>query len=114
MKLQLNWIGKSKKIYSLGILYRNNNTYIFEIYEENLKMAIQDGCIGIGNFNFLKLKEESKILFDFFSKRIPTKDSHKIDAVLEKYNLQEYDEMELLAASKAQSINDRYWVERVE
>ena len=76
-----------------------------------MKKAIQDGCIGIGNFTLLNKREESSELFSFFKNRIVSKDSWKVEKLLKQYGLEEYDEMKILAATNGRSINDRYWLE---
>lgn len=113
MRLILKWSSNSGNIYSLGILSKQKNTYIFEINESELKKAIQDGCMGIGNFSLLNKVEKSTELFQFFKTRIVSKESWKVEGLLKKYGLQEYDEMKILAKTKGKSINDRYWVEEV-
>lgn len=114
MKLVLKWMSKEKRQYSLGVLEKIDGKYIFETNEVELKKAIQDGCMGIGNFTFLEKRMESEELFTFFKSRIPDKNSWKINEVLKKYNLDEYDEMKLLLAKQGRSINDRYWVEEMQ
>ena len=113
MHLILKWSSNSGKVYSLGVLSKKEEKYIFEINEQELKNAILDGCIGIGNFSLLNRVETSNELFDFFKNRIVSKDSWKTKELLKKYKLHEYDEMKILSITKARSINDRYRVEEV-
>lgn len=113
MHLILKWSSNSGNVYSLGILSKQEDTYIFKLNENELKNAIQDGCMGIGNFSLLNKVETSTELFDFFKTRIVSKDSWKLEELLKKYKLQEYDDMKILAITKGRSINDRYWVEEV-
>lgn len=113
MHLMLKWKSKRDNIYQLGILSKENNKYIFKIDEEQLKKAIKDGCMGIGHFNLLKNIEVSDELFDFFRYRIVGKDSPKLQELLRKYNLEKYDDMEILKITQAKSANDRYWVEEL-
>ena len=111
MKLNLLWKDKDNNIYKLGILYKENNIFKFDIYENNLKSAIKRGCFGIGNFNFLKMHNESEELFDFFKERIPNKDDPFINNLFLENKLKEYDEMELLKITKGQLLYDRYFLE---
>ncbi len=113
MHLVLKWMSNSKKQYDLGILSKEKDKYIFEINEDELKKAINDGCMGIGNFSLLNKREESKELFSFFKHRIVNENSWKVKELLEKYKLNQYDDMKILAITKGRSINDRYWVEEV-
>lgn len=114
MRLVLKWLSNSNNRYRLGILSKEKDKYIFKINEEELKSAISDGCMGIGNFSLLNKIEESTELFDFFKHRIVSKDSWKLEELLKKYKLDEYDDMKILAITKGKSINDRYWVEEIE
>lgn len=113
MRLMLKWQSNSNHIYHLGILSKENEKYSFEINEEELKKAILDGCMGIGNFSLLHKKEESQDLFDFFKSRIVSKDSWKLKDLLRKYKLEQYDDMKILAITKGKSMNDRYWVDEI-
>lgn len=113
MHLMLKWKSKRNNVYDLGVLSKENDKYIFRINEKQLKKAIEDGCMGIGNFSLLNNIEVSDELFDFFKYRIVRKDSPKLNEMLKKYNLEKYDEMEILKITKAKSVNDRYWVEEL-
>lgn len=113
MHLMLKWKSKLGNIYDLGILTKENEKYIFKINQNQLKEAINDGCMGIGNFTLLNEIEESNVLFDFFKYRIVGVDSPKLPDLLKKYKLKEYDDMEILKITKAVSANDRYWVEEI-
>lgn len=113
MHLMLKWKSKRNNVYDLGVLSKENYKYIFRINEKQLKKAIEDGCMGIGNFSLLNNIEVSDELFDFFKYRIVRKNSPKLNEMLKKYNLEKYDEMEILKITKAKSVNDRYWVEEL-
>lgn len=110
MELFLKW-KKDNNVFILGKLEKIDNKYIFTINEDMLKQAIKNGCMGIGTFDLLKDRYESENLFEFFANRIPSKNSIKINEILEKYNLKEYDEMELLRKTKAKFATDNYYVE---
>ena len=64
----------------------------------------------MGNIKFLRDKYISKELFPFFCNRIPSREHPRIDSILKNYGLDEYDEMELLRATKARLSTDRYFV----
>lgn len=110
MKLVLKW-KKNENIFSLGVLEKKENNFIFTINETELKNAIKHGCMGIGNFDFLKTVYVSEELFDFFKFRIPSRTHVDIENILKEYNLKEYDEMELLKITKAKEATDNYYVE---
>lgn len=111
MKLKLFWKDTNEKKYNLGILYKENGIYKFDIFEDQLKQAIQNGCYGIGNFTFLSNHYESDVLFDFFSNRLPDKDDDDCKKLMQLYNLDTYDEMELLKNTKGRVFTDNYWLE---
>lgn len=111
MHLILKWKSNSNNVYTLGKLSKKE-CYIFEINEDELKRAIQDGCMGIGNFSLLNKIEKSDELFDFFKYRIVDKNSPKVEMYLKKYDLKKYDEMKILEITGARSVNDRYWLEK--
>lgn len=110
MRLVLKW-KKNEKIFSLGVLEKKDNNFIFTINEQQIKDAIKHGCSGIGNFDFLKNVYVSENLFDFFKFRIPSKTHRDIEKILKDYNLEEYDEMQLLKITKAKEATDNYYVE---
>ena len=112
MKLELYW-KKENEEFKLGILEKEQREYTFKINEEELKKAIKKGCMGIGNFDLLKEEYKSTSLFPFFKNRIPEKDNRKIKEILEEYNLNEYDEMELLRATSAELGTDNYYMKEV-
>lgn len=110
-RLILKWQDINENIYNLGVLYKEDNIYHFDINKEDLKKAIQNGCFGIGNMDLSKLSHTSKELFSFFKIRIPDLDNPNINDILKEYNLTEYDEMELLKATNGLLMTDRYFVD---
>ena len=110
MDLFLKW-KKGEEIFTLGKLSKNENKYFFEINKEGFKNAVLNGCIGIPGFELGKTSFESDELFKFFRNRIVSKEAKNIDEVISKYNLSEYDDMQLLKATKAKLHGDNYFVE---
>lgn len=108
--LKLKWKDTDKAIYTLGNLYKANNLYHFDIDIDELKKATKNGCFGIGSIDLLYTSHTSKELFDFFKVRIPNEKDPRIEEILKQYNLQEYDEMELLKATKGIIMTDRYFL----
>ncbi len=109
--MQLFWNDIKNNKYLLGNLYKKEEFYYFEINENGLKQALRHGCFGIGKINILEKVSKSKELFDFFKNRIPQKDSPNIEDFLEKINLTQYDEFEILKKTKARLLTDRYYLE---
>ena len=108
--LKLCWKDIQGNEYILGNLYVENNTYYFEINEEDLKKATKNGCFGIGELNLLYNTHTSDTLFDFFKRRIPNKKNVNIKQILDEYGMTEYDEMELLRKTKGELPTDRYYL----
>ena len=108
--LELYWEDINDKSYHIANLNKKDNIYTLDIIEESLKMAIKNGCIGIGNIDFLKNHYESEELFPFFKQRIPEKDNRYIKEILETYKMKAYDEYELLKRTLGKSMTDRYYL----
>lgn len=113
IKLNLFWKDKNEEIYNLGVLYKENEIYKFDVFEETLKKAVKNGCYGIGNFTFLTTHYESHFLFDFFANRLPDKEDEDCKKIMQLYNLDSYDDMELLKSTRGILFTDNYWVEEV-
>lgn len=111
MVLKLYWKDLEEETYMLGELYKEKEVYYFNIDEENLKKAINKGCFGIGEINLLYKDHKSDKLFNFFKRRIPSKDNINIEEILRQLELEEYDEMELLKRTKGILNTDRYYLE---
>lgn len=111
MVLKLYWKDLNENAYMLGILYKEDNLFHFEIDEEGLKQATHNGCFGIGELNLLYKKHTKETLFNFFKRRIPAKEDMHIEEILKELNIEEYDEMELLEKTKGILATDRYYVE---
>ena len=109
MKLFWNDINNNK--YLLGILYKKEGMYYFEINEDGLKIALRHGCFGIGKINILEKTNKSEELFDFFKNRIPSKDNPDIDKFLSSIGLDDYDEYEILKRTGTRLLTDRYYLE---
>lgn len=110
MVLDLYWSDNDHNNYNIASLERNKNNYVLNINENELKKATHRGCFGIGEIKFLKKRYVSKELFPFFRNRIPCKEHPRIKSILKRYNLNEYDEMELLKVTEARLSTDRYFV----
>jgi len=111
MVLKLYWKDLEGEVYVLGELHKEEGLYYFNINEEELKKAIKKGCFGIGEINLLYKEHKSDKLFDFFKRRIPSKDNINIEEILRQLEMEEYDEMELLKRTKGILNTDRYYLE---
>ena len=108
------WKDTSGNIYELGDLYQKGDKYCFDIAPiDTLKKATKAGCFGIGELNLFYQNHESDTLFDFFKRRIPPENHIQIEEILKEFNLEEYNEMELLKLTKGRLNTDRYYLEEV-
>ena len=53
------------------------------------------------------------VMTDFPAADPLTAAAAKLEEMLRKYNMEEYDDMEILKITQAKSVNDRYWVEEL-
>lgn len=111
MYLYLYWKDNKENAYMLGRLYKSSEEFFFDIDEEELKKATHNGCFGIGEINLLYSRHKSNELFDFFRRRIPSRDDANIEKILEELEMNEYDEMKLLEKTKGILLTDRYYIE---
>ena len=83
-----------------------NEKYTFE-YCGEFEKAEKYGWLKLEGFPEKKVYE-SDILFPVFASRLPDKKRRDIDKILEKYELSEYDEFELLRKSEGRLPIDTY------
>jgi len=112
MKLELLW-SKNGEEFILGVLEKENEEYVFKLDETGLKSAVRKGCVGIGNFDLMRLEYRSKELFPFFQNRIPSRNNINIQEILKEFNMNEYDEMQLLKYTEAEKATDNYYMKEV-
>lgn len=92
------WFNKQKK-YLIGTIEKSEDC-IFK-YGYEIKQAINNGFSLLVGFEDIDKVYHSKKLFITFSCRIPSNKRKDIKEILNKYNMKEYDEFELLARSGA-------------
>lgn len=98
--LYLIWkSGQSGQQYIVGQLTRNSH-YEFR-YCSEVKAAIEDGFAPLLCFPDLNKQYEDEKLFSVFSSRLPDRKRKNINDILKKYELEDYDEYELLKRSGA-------------
>ena len=96
---------QTRQNFIIGKLYRGEK-YTFE-YFKDVGKAENNGWTKFEVFPEEKTYE-SEVLFPVFASRLPDKKRRDIDKILEKYNLSEYDEFELLRKSGARLPIDTY------
>ena len=109
--LKLYWEDINNNKYHIANLDKKDSVFMLDILEDNLKKATHNGCMGISGINLLANHHESDKLFAFFANRIPSRDYRDIDEFLKKYQLEDYDEMEILKKTSGRLLTDRYYIE---
>ena len=112
MILNLYWKDTKENEYMLGELYKKDGKYYFVINEEELKKATHNGCFGIGELNIFYTTHVSDTLFEFFKRRIPSKDNINIEEIMKELDMEKYDEMELLEKTNGILYTDRYYLRK--
>lgn len=98
--LYLIWKSEeSRKQYIVGQLTKNGQ-YEFQ-YCLEVKSAIDDGFMPLLCFQDLNRVYKSENLFPIFASRLPDRKRKDIKMILDKYDLEEYDEYMLLKRSGA-------------
>ena len=99
------------KKYAVGNLYvTENREYVFKYNLENVEKAKQAGFSYIIGFKNINEEYQSDKLFPFFASRIPSKNRHDIQNILQSLNIEKYDETMLLRKTKGKLFTDRYEV----
>ena len=99
------------KKYAIGNLYiTDNKEYVFKYNLENVEKAKQEGFSYIIGFKDINEEYKSQKLFPFFSSRIPSRNRHDIQNILQSLNIEEYNENQLLRKTKGKLLTDRYEV----
>ena len=105
--LYLIWKSEhSRKQYIVGQLVKNGQ-YEFR-YAEELQAAVDDGFTPLLCFPDVQKVYTDKKLFPVFTSRLPDRKRRDIQNILDKYNLEEYDEYLLLKRSGARLPIDNF------
>ena len=109
--LYLIWKSEhSRKQYIVGQLVKNGQ-YEFR-YAEELQAAVDDGFTPLLCFPDVQKVYTDKKLFPVFTSRLPDRKRRDIQNILDKYNLEEYDEYLLLKRSGARLPIDNFELKR--
>ena len=90
----------------IGDVSKNDNEYIFKYNKEGVEKASQIGFKYIVGFKDIEQEYISEKLFPVFTSRIPPKNRHDIDKILNKLELSEYDEIDILKRTNAKCYTD--------
>ena len=97
---------KDGKQFLIGELAKTSDGYTFKYTPDAPGKSY--GFIKIPTFKDLDKEYKSKRLFLFFVNRLIDRARPDLPQILESCNLKEYDEWELLKASKGRLMTDRY------
>lgn len=97
---------QTRRNYTVGKLEKIGNTFAFE-YGEEAEEAKKAGWELLEAFP-LEVRYESEAVFPAFSSRLPDRKRRDISKILQKYDLEDYDEFELLRKSGARLPIDTY------
>lgn len=105
----LYWNNKeNNQSYRIAELYKYDNKYYFKYILENVKIALKEGFKLLVPFPNINATYESQNLFATFASRLPDKRRPEIKKILKTYDLEEYNEFELLKRSGAKLPTDNY------
>lgn len=90
----------------IGDVSKSDNEYIFKYDIHGVEKANKIGFKYIVGFKNIKQEYKSEKLFSIFTSRIPPKNRHDIDDILNKFELSEYDEIELLKRTNGKCYTD--------
>ena len=90
----------------IGELAKTDNEYTFKYTPERTNKP--DGFIKVPTFKDMDRVYKSDKLFLFFAGRLFDRARPDLRELLKKYGLNDYDEWELLKATKARSMTDKY------
>ncbi|MEG1363539.1 MAG: hypothetical protein RSC92_03830 [Clostridia bacterium] len=110
--LYLVWKDQYNNKYKVGELYKEDNQFFFKYLLDTVKIAMENGFRLLIAFPQLNAIYYNSHLFPAFSTRVPDKRRPEIDKILSTYNMDKYDEFELLKRSKGKTPIDDYEFEQ--
>lgn len=106
-KLEIYWqCRESHERFKVGELFKDKSKYIFK-YVDNVQKFEDNGFRPIFPFLDYTKKYSSQSIFPCFKNRLPDAKRKDIDSILKKYDLEEYDDFELLSKSEGRLPTDR-------
>lgn len=97
----------------IGYLIRDPEGYLFKYDKEGMKTANGQGFTYLIGFKNTRQVYQSKKLFAVFTSRIPSKQRRGLDKRLGDLGLEEYDEFEILLATKGKTNTDSITIEEI-
>lgn len=102
------WKNEQGQAFKVGELSKRTEKYYFKYDVEGVKKAEADGFSTLPCFPIVDAKYFSEELFRSFVKRLPYHGEKDITSVLKEYNLEEYDDLELLEKSGGKMSTDSF------
>lgn len=97
----------------IGYLIRDIEGYLFKYDKQGMQKARQQGFTYLIGFKNLRQVYQSSKLFAVFSSRIPSKQRRDLEKRLNTLGLEEYDEFEILLATKGKTNTDLITIEEI-
>ena len=106
--LYLVWTDTAGNKYKVAELSKENNEYSFRYILDELKQARQKGFEPFIAFPRIDAIYHNPNLFAVFAARLPDEKRPEIGEILKTYNMESYDEFELLKRSRGKLPTDNY------
>lgn len=106
--IYLIWKNNEDDYFVIGELAKEKNLYVFKYYEENIYEAINGGFKPFPSMPDISAIYFSYGLFPIFLSRLPDEKRIDMPDILKRYNMEKYDEFELLKRSGATSPIDTF------
>ena len=95
------------KEYMIGHLYLSpKKEYVFKYDKDGVEVAKNNGFDYLIGFSDLDKEYVSRSLFPVFKSRIPPRNRHNINEILNELKIDTYDEIELLRKTRGKSFSD--------
>lgn len=102
------WKNEQEETFKVGELSKGTEKYYFKYDIEGVKKAEAYGFSPLPCFPIVNSKYFSEELFRSFVKRLPCQGEKDMTSVLKEYNIDEYDDLELLEKSGGKMSTDRF------
>ncbi|MBU3092522.1 hypothetical protein KPL35_10580 [Clostridium sp. CF011] len=102
------WKNEQEETFKVGELSKGPEKYYFKYDIEGVKKAEAYGFSPLPCFPIVNSKYFSEELFRSFVTRLPYQGEKDMTSVLKEYNIDEYDDLELLGKSGGKMSTDRF------
>lgn len=106
--LWLMWKDDQGEPFKVGELSKGSEKYYFEYDIEGVKKANEYGFSPLPYFPMVNAKYFREELFNSFSNNLPGYGKSDITSVLKKYNINEYDDFEVLIKTGCKTSTDSF------